>query len=138
MSFSPTKSYYMAFGCLAPQDSLHLASHPLRSCLKVKDLGLRYSPSLNFSEQLEFILSKANQKTHLIRRNFLLPESQLEAFKLIIRPSLEYCGTFYGLLTAKGRGRLESVQRGITKKTVGSSVHLTYRERCLLLKLEPL
>ena len=104
----------------------------------VCDLGIRYSHSFNFNEQLTLQISSAKQSIDYLLQFFVLVTSKLELYKLTIRPMLEYCSFVYGHLRKGDRILLENIQRTFTKSLDGYSSTLTYRERCLKFCLDPL
>jgi hypothetical protein len=138
IKFSPAKSHVLAFKCAIPTNavSLHDVSIPVQS--SVRDLGIRYSCSLNFSEQVEYQLARARQLIGLISSVFSLPQAKLEMYKIYVRPILEYGSIVGSNLRKCDRVALESLQRSFSKAITGYSTTLTYKERSILLSLEPL
>ena len=138
MKFSSEKSHFMCFGCSVPINSLFLNNAPISQSPHVRDLGFRYSRSLNFQEQVHYILSRAKQRIGMVHRTLRLRESKIEVYKTCIRPLFEYCNTIYSSMNRGDCILLEKLQRAFTKSVIGFSSPLTYRERCSMPKLEPL
>ena len=70
MSFNPSKCHVLPFRCAIPQSALTLFQQPLTISQNVRDLGLYYSPTLNFSEHIHKITTSANRRCFLIHRHF--------------------------------------------------------------------
>jgi hypothetical protein len=136
--FSSIKSNILCHKCALAHDSLKLNSTSIPTSLIVTDLGIRYSRSFNFSEQVLHQLAKAKQAIGYIKRSIQLPEARLELYKLRVRPLLEYCSIIYSNLRKCDRIALENLQRSFTKSLIGCSTTLCYRERCQALRIEPL
>jgi hypothetical protein len=138
IKFSPSKSQVLAFSCTIPNDSILVSGVTIPIQTAVRDLGIRYSCNLNFSEQVEYQLAKGRQMMGLISCAFSLPQARLELYKVYVRPILEYGSIIGSSLRKVDRVALESLQRSISKAVTGFSTTLTYRERSILLSLEPL
>jgi hypothetical protein len=136
--FSSTKSNVLTYKCLVPCDSILIAGERITVQNSVRDLGIRYSSSFNFSEHVSFQLAKARQSFGLIKKSFILPMARLNLYKTHVRPLLEYCSIIFGNMRKQDRLALETFQRAVTKSVVGYSSNLTYRERCQQLSLQPL
>jgi hypothetical protein len=138
IKFSPTKSNVLTYKCIIPYGSTLIAGEPITTQNSVRDLGIRYSSSLNFSEQVSFQLAKARQAYGFIKKSFTLPRARLVLYKSNVRPLLEYCPIICSNMRKQDRLALESFQRAVTKSIVGYSSNLTYRERCQQLSIEAL
>ena len=138
LKFSSSKSCVMAHRFNLPNGHLTLNSEPLSSTLQVRDLGLRYSCSFNFSEQILYQVAKARRLTYLINRAFHLRETKILLFKQVVLPILEFGCAFSSLLTRSETRQIENIQRAFTRCLCMNDFTLNYRERCLLLRLEPL
>ena len=138
MNFSPNKCSVLNYRCNPPDSLFTINGSLIPRVEHVRDLGLRYSMTLNFSEQVAYQVSKARQSIHLICKNICLPEARLQLYKLIVRPLLEYCPVFFTNLRKSDKLAIESVQRSFSKRLIGWSTNMKYHERCVLLDLEPL
>ncbi|MBM6549250.1 RNA-directed DNA polymerase [Streptococcus dysgalactiae] len=138
MRFSAAKSTILSYRCSVPPGSLFLNGSALPNNHIVRDLGLQYSCTFNFSEQIFYQIAKARRSIGLIHRTFRLRDSKLNVYLSHTRPLLEYCPIIFTHMRKSDRVALESVQRSFTKQLVGVSSPLNYRERCELLHLEPL
>ena len=105
----------------------------------VCDLGVTIDFQLKFRNHISNIVSKANQCKSLILRSFLSrnPVNLIRAFKVYIRPLLEYASTTWSPSYITDILLLESVQRDFTKRVPGC-FHLSYTERLASLKLPTL
>jgi len=115
-------------------DNIHIAQAD-----HVCDLGVTIDSQLKFRKHISNIVSKANQRKSLILRSFLSrnPANLIRAFKVYIRPLLEYASTTWSPSFITDILLLESVQRDFTKRVPGCS-HLSYTERLSFLKLPTL
>ncbi|WP_432422650.1 RNA-directed DNA polymerase [Streptococcus dysgalactiae] len=138
MSFSAAKSSILTYKCIIPSGSLILNGSALNCNPLVRDLGLHYSCTFNFSEQATFQIAKAKRTIGLIHRTFRIRESKLLVYSSHARPLLEFCPVIFSHMLKSDRIALEKVQRSFTKHLVGFSSPLNYKERCELLHLEPL
>ena len=73
-----------------------------------------------------------------LRHHIHHPTARLELYKICIRPVLETYTIIHGNVRKCDRLAIESVQRTFTKSILGWSTQLSYRQRCLDLRLEPL
>ena len=103
------------------------------------DLGVNIDERLNFSSHIDIIRRKAHTRANLILRCFLSKncDSLLKAFKVYVRPLLEYCSVIWSPVLVKDINALEIVQRQFTKRMPGMS-NLTYPQRLLKLNIESL
>ncbi|CAH8460438.1 unnamed protein product [Schistosoma rodhaini] len=120
--------------------NLNLAIHKytLKPLNTVRDLGLRYSDSLNFSEHIASQISKARKLIGFIMINFNNTESRLLLYRKCILPILEYGILVYSNCRHNDLIKIEGVQRRFTKAVLGYSDNKDYHQRCQQLKLEPL
>lgn len=104
-----------------------------------KDLGVIFDNKLNFANHISSIISKANSRIGIIKRNFsnLAKEVFLPLYKTLIRPILEYCAIIWNPHQRGKINEIEKVQRRATKLVKDIS-HLSYPERLKHLKLDSL
>jgi hypothetical protein len=138
MKFSANKSNIIAHRCQIPINSITLDGHNIPITKSVRDLGIRYSNTFNFSEQVNYQAARTRQTMGRIKNAFSLPAARIELYKICVRPQLEYCSFIYGNLRKSDRLILERLQRSFSKSIVGYSSSLTYKERCQKLKIDPL
>ena len=138
MNFSATKSNVISYRFPIPAGYFTLNNVPISNPGIICDLGIRYSCTFKFNEQVVFKIAKAKQSLAYLSQLFLLPNSKLEMYKVFIRPIFEYCSFIYGQLRKCDRVAYENVQRSFTKSLVGYSSSLNYRQRCVKLGLDPL
>lgn len=131
------KSGFINIGrCLNLNLAIH--KHTLKPLNTVRDLGLRYSDSLNFSEHIASQVSKARKLIGFIMINFNNTESRLLLYRKCILPILEYGILVYSNCRHNDLNKIEGVQRRFTKAVLGYSDNKDYHQRCQQLKLEPL
>ncbi|CAH8437845.1 unnamed protein product [Schistosoma bovis] len=118
--------------------NLTVQTHTLKPLNTVRDLGLRYSNSLNFSEHIISQVSKARKLIGLIMINFNNIESRLLLYRKCVLPILEYGILVYSNCRHNDLIRIEGVQRKFTKAVLGYSDNKDYYQRCQQLNLEPL
>ena len=108
----------------------------LTSPLTVRDLGIIVDPHLKFTNHIFEIVKKANQRAALIHRSFLSknPTNLILAYKIYVRPLLEYASPVWNPSQINLINTLEAVQRKFTKRIPGLS-DITYSERLKILNL---
>ena len=111
---------------------------PVSQLNNVTDLGVKYSPSLNFSEHARFIIAKARKMVSFILRNFTTSEIRIALFNMCVRPILEYNCTLFSIFRNSDLEGIESVQRVFTRHLLIHNPHIPYNERCSQLRIEPL
>ena len=107
------------------------------------DLGVNIDNKLKFADHINNIITKANQCKSLILRCFLSrnPTTLIQAFKVYIRPLLEYASVIWSPSYVGQIIRLESVLSDFTKRIPAGILgcgQLSYNERLSLLGLETL
>ena len=98
-----------------------LKGHILEDVKEAKYLGLTLSRNLTWNTHIGNITSKANKLLGFLRRNFKIRnESTKEnAYKAIVRSSLEYCSTVWAPHTKKNKDEIEKVQRRAARFVTG-------------------
>jgi len=88
---------------------------------------------------INYIVARASVRANLIHKCFLSknPATMARAFKVYVRPLLEYASQAWSPYNLKDIKRIESVQRHFTKRLPGLS-HLNYTNRFKYLDLETL
>ena len=138
IKFSASKSIVLPYKCRIPPDCISIGGQHLTISPSVRDLGLRYSANFNFFEQIEYQVARARKTMGYLRHHIHHPTARLELYKICIRPVLETYTIIHGNVRKCDRLAIESVQRTFTKSILGWSTQLSYRQRCLDLRLEPL
>ena len=105
----------------------------------VRDLGVEVDEKLSFSNHVSNIVMNASQRSHLILRSFTSknPASLIRAFKIYVRPLLEYNSQVWSPITMKDITSIEKVQKQFTKRIPGCKT-LTYYQRLKKFNLESL
>ena len=119
-----------------PHNLFILHDQPIPSTVTVRDLGLNYSCLFNFSEHVALQVAKAKRMTSLILRSFHIQTSRCILFKFFVRPLLEYCSLISSFLRKCDTIEIEKVQRSFTRRALDQD--LSYKQRCLILNLQPL
>lgn len=121
------------------QNSFTMASSTLKPKTLVKDLGVWFSADLKFSTHCSNIVRSANQRLALIRRCFTSgdPLTLIKAYKVYVRPILEYASQVWSPHLVKDITKLEGVQRRFTRFLRGYR-ELCYKDRLLRAKLDSL
>jgi len=101
--------------------TFNIESSPLPNCDIVRDLGVEVDSNLSFSQHISHIVSKALSRSYLLSRSFTSRDTStlVKAFKIYVRPIVEYCSTVWSPHLAKDIDLLESVQRRFTKHLPG-------------------
>jgi hypothetical protein len=97
----------------APKPILTLDGVIIKEVSTHKHLGLIFNRTLNWSDHIDSLVTKAGRCIGLLRRiNRDVPRECLEIlYKSMVRPILEYCDTIYDGSTDTTLKRLESTQR---------------------------
>ena len=105
----------------------------------MRDLGVVVDSHLCFSEHIANIVRQAHQSANLIHRCFTSKNSDLlvRAFKVYVRPILEFNSPVWSPSLSKDILLIESVQRKFTKRILSMS-GLTYYSRLQVLGLKSL
>ena len=116
-----------------------LSGVDLSESSQVKDLGVLFNCTLNFSSHISEIVGKAKQRLYLLRKCFTACNDTMliHAFKVYIIPLLEYCSPVWSPHTLTDILRVESVQRTFTK-SLPSCRDLSYKNRLQLCGLSSL
>ena len=111
----------------------------LKAVNNVSDLGVNVDCKLNFCEHVANITRKAHARANLILRCFISGHrlSNINAFKIYVRPLLEYNSSVWSPTLKYLIELLENVQRRFTKRMFGL-YNLTYHQRLTCLGLESL
>ncbi|CAH8648541.1 unnamed protein product [Dicrocoelium dendriticum] len=138
MTFSAQKSNVMTHRFSIPAGSLTINGSTIKQDIITTDLGLRYSMSLNFAEQVHYQVARVRGLSFHIRRYIENADARLELYKSHVRPHLEYCSFICSNLRKSDRVLLEKAQRRFTKMLTPPQQALNYRQRCEHLKIQPL
>ena len=137
MNFNTEKCYILSNRCTIPPNSIFIHGTALREVHSVRDLGLHYTLTLNFTEHIQRQAVSATRLSFLISRHFLTPSAKLHLYKTSIRPILDYGCFALSLALKRDLCSLESIQRNFTRLICPDN-SLTYRERCISLQIDPL
>ena len=116
-----------------------LSNHHIPSTTSVKDLGILVDNKLKMNTHIIDLVSRARQRSSLIYRCFLSRNTAnlIRAFKIYVRPIVEYISPVWSPSQVYLINLIESVQRSFTKRHPGFK-DLTYFERLSKLKLKSL
>ena len=116
-----------------------LGDYVLQHKSTVRDLGVTVDEKLSFSDHVSTIVMNAHQRSNLIFRSFTSknPTSLIRAFKIYVRPLLEYNSQVWSPITMCDIISIEKVQRQFTKRIPGCK-NLTYYQRLKKFNLESL
>ena len=92
MRISHSKCNILTIGHHQANNKLQIDNHNIDTVETANDLGVTIDSKLSFHPHITNIVSKANQRKSLILRCFLSrnPANLLRAFKVYVRPLLEY------------------------------------------------
>jgi Reverse transcriptase (RNA-dependent DNA polymerase)/Endonuclease-reverse transcriptase len=121
-------------------NELFIDNNPLAVLESIKDLGVLVDCKLNFSAEIDSIVTRAKQRMFLLFKSFQSRDVTLFvfAYKTYILPILEYCSTIWYPTKLVDIDRIEKVQRFFTKRLYGMQ-NKSYKERlvaCTLPSLE--
>ena len=119
--------------------NLFIGENKLNDHKTSKDLGVLIDSRLCFSEHIDSVVAKANQRIFLLFKAFRNRDLKLMifAFKVYIIPILEYCSPIWSPYRLSDIDRIENVQRSFTKKLNGLK-DLSYSERLVACDLPTL
>lgn len=125
--------------CYDKDDVLRIGNNEIEKVNQMKDLGVIVDSSLGFDSHINQIAAKAFVRSNLILKCFLSRDvnTLVRAFKVYVRPILEYASCVWSPHTITLINRLESVQRKFTKRLPGLR-SFNYRTRLVKLNLESL
>ena len=119
----------------------HLNGSPLATVSEIYDLCITVTNTLQWSQHIKLISSKANRTLGLIRRvcrDINDPDIKKLLYCSIVRPQLEYACELWSPYTSKDKLLLETVQRRATKLILNYAREISYRDLLLKLSLLPL
>ena len=98
---NPIPTQYTLYYCL------------LESVSSAKYLGIDISSDLSWDTHINRISKKSNNTLRFLRRNIKIHSESLKssAYKVLVRPQLEYCSTVWRPFTDSNISKLEAVQR---------------------------
>jgi len=105
----------------------------------VRDLGVELDENFNFNFHVNNIIKSAYQRLAILFRGFSSrdPTVLTLAYKVYVRPILEYCSEIWSPYLLKHINVLENVQRFFTRK-IGNLKVYEYSDRLFILNLESL
>jgi hypothetical protein len=105
----------------------------------VKDLGVWFTSDLKFATHCNHIVKSANQRVAMLKKLFTSGDvnTMVRAFKIFVRPILEYASPVWSPHLVGDIDRVESVQRRFTKSLRGQRKK-SYSERLSFLELDSL
>jgi len=121
------------------QQSYAIDEHVIQSVSSVVDLGVTVNNNLKFALHINNVCCKAHRRANLLLRCFQSKnvESLVSAFKVYVRPIIEYCSVVWNPCLLKDIKTIETVQRKFTKRLPGMKT-LSYHQRLVKLGLESL
>ena len=130
-----TKCNILTIGHMEDHHQYFIDNNPISKIIDVRDLGVTVDHALEFNLHINTIVHRANQRFRsFLSRN---PNTLARAFKVYIRPILDYASTAWSPSYIYLINLLENVQRSFTKRISGCS-HLSYPERLSLLNIHTL
>jgi ribonuclease P/MRP protein subunit RPP40 len=141
MPISLTKCSIMNISHSDAEDgaNLMLGNTTLQESTELKDLGIMIDKHLKFKNHINYVVKTAYARANSIRRCFVsrhLP-SLLQAYKIYVRPVLEYNTQVWSPFSVQQITAIENVQRKFTKCMPGLN-KLPYYQRLAKLDLESL
>lgn len=139
LPFNVAKCNLIHYGSKNPLFDYYLNGENIPCGYFEKDLGVTFDASLKFTLHIRNMVSKANSRLGLFKRNFsnLSRDVFLPLYKSLVRPLLEYCCIIWYPLLKTDSIEIEKVQRRATK-LVPEVSHLCYAERLRFLQLDSL
>ena len=101
----------------------------------IRDLGVEIDDCLKFDVHISYLVKKAHQRLTVLFKGF--SSILTVAYKVYIRPILEYCSEVWSPYLLKHIDEIENVQRYFIRKIRGLS-SFNYENRLFILGLESL
>ena len=115
MSFHPDKCNLLTISRKAHpiKTSYSLHGHVLESVSSAKYLGCTLNSELRWNEHITNICNKANKTIGFLKRNLNISSRTVKenAYKSLVRPTVEYASTVWDPYTKSDIDRIEMVQR---------------------------
>jgi ribonucleases P/MRP protein subunit RPP40 len=139
LGISYKKCNLMYIGNTLCKPSLLLNDVSLAVVEQVKDLGVLIDSRLSFTPHIKEAVVRANVRANLIHKCFISRDvfTLVRAFKVYVRPLLEYASCTWSPHHTLKIKQIESVQRKFTKRLPGYA-SLSYENRLLRLDLDSL
>ena len=127
MQISHSKCNILNLGHSPENNHDFINNNPIAKSDFIRDLGVTVDREFKFHVHINNIVQQANQRAAQILRSFLSrnPYTLVRAFKIYIRPILEYALTTWSPTYIRQINLLESVQRNFTRRIPGCS-HMSY------------
>ena len=103
---------------------------------KLRDLGIIMNDKAEFSDHVNNVCSKVNQKVGWILRSFMrrTPDFMQFMWKTYVQGHIDYCSQLWQPLQSGQLQKIEGLQKAYTKRTPQVS-HMNYWERLKVLKI---
>jgi hypothetical protein len=139
LKISATKCCVLNIGRQSTAPTYYIDGQSLPNVDQSIDLGIIIDGKLKFSKHINTIVRKAITRANLILKCFYSRDTHtlVRAFKVYVRPIVEYCSSAWSPHLVKDIILLESVQRKFTKRLTGMQ-NIPYLERLRQLNLERL
>jgi len=136
------KCSVMHVGKNNPRQPRNLCGAPLPVASQMKDLGVIFSETLDFKPHITAMVSKASRMSNIVFRVLRSKDPLVlsKAFKVFVRPHLEYASCVWSPQAVGEKDLVESVQRRFTRRLF-ARCRLAPQpaiERLKLLQLQPL
>ena len=137
ISNSKCKSFHV--GKKNTQHTYSIQNHNLPGTTSCKNLGVWFTEDLKFSTHCSQVVLSSNRRMAMVKRCFTNSDvdTKVWAFKVYVRPMMEYASSVWSPYLLKDIDHVESVQRRFTKSLLGLS-GLPYAQRLIRLKLDSL
>ena len=148
MKLHPDKLYYMNFSLKRANDITHvynIGEVILKRVFEMKDLGIYFTPNLNFNLHISKIVSKSLQMLGFMKRvtrDFTNPKTLHTLYNSLVRSRLEYCSQIWNPSARVHINKLERVQRKylryVSYKTRTMYSEYSYESLCTNFNLKTL
>ncbi len=134
LNIAPHKCLALHLGNNNPSNVYTLHSDEIAAISSCNDLGVTMSPDMTFSTHCNSVYTKAMRDVNMLFRCFLTDDltALLMAYKIYVRPSLEYCTPIWDPMLLGDVDKIERVQRYFTRRLYrrcGLGVDETYLMR---------
>ena len=139
LSLNPLKSNVLYLGKSNSRSIYTIKNVEIVSSDLIRDLGIGVDCGLKFSCHVQNIVTLSYQRLAVLFRGFCSKDTSIlvRAYKVYVRPILEYCSSVWSPYWLHEIDEIERVQRYFTRRLQGLK-SFSYTDRLFLLDLESL
>jgi len=139
LSINISKTNVLHMGKNNPSVTYRINNVIISPAKHMRDLGVEIDSNLDFTLHIDRVIKSAYQKIAVLFKGFISrdPGILTSAYKVYVRPTLEYCSEVWSPYLLKHIEALENVQRYFTRRINNLNLY-EYVDRLTILNLESL